>query len=73
MKETSHLIAKKMGGAKMHIINKFESTTYVTRIFYFGPLLFNSTLPLKKNVQLCLNLGSIVQRKKFEDQIENFK
>jgi hypothetical protein len=54
-------------GAKMYIINKFESATYVTRIFYFGPLSFNSTLPLKKPCNCVLiwaQKGSIVQRKK---------
>lgn len=69
-------LQQKRWGAKMYIINKFESATYVTRIFYFGPLSFNSTLPLKKPcncVFIWAEKGSIMQRKKIEDQIENFK
>jgi hypothetical protein len=58
----------------MYFTNKFESITYVTHIFHFGPVFqFNISFPKKK---LDANLGSKwlnCARKKFENQIEFFK
>ena len=60
----------------MYFTNKFESATYITRVFHFSSLSFNSTLFLKKkNMKLDTNFGSKglnYTNKNFKDQIENF-
>jgi uncharacterized protein YktA (UPF0223 family) len=43
----------------MYFINKFKNATYVTHVFHFNPLSFNSIVPTKKKKkQLGANFGS---------------
>jgi len=46
----------------MYFINKFKSATYVTCVFHFSLLSFNSTLPPKnkKNLVLILAQKSLI-------------
>jgi len=48
----------------MYFINKFKSATYVTCVFHFSLLSFNSTLPpKKKNLVLILAQKKIFLKK----------
>jgi len=56
----------------MYFTNKFESATYITRVFIFQ---FNPLSKKKKNMKLDTNFGSKglnYTNKNFKDQIENF-
>jgi len=58
----------------MYFINKFKSATYVTCVFHFSLLSFNSTFPPKKK-KFSANFGSKELNytyKKFRDQIKFF-
>jgi hypothetical protein len=56
IKGTDHLIAKKDEGLKCTSQIFLKAPTYVTRVFHFRPLIFNST-SLKIKMQLDANLG----------------
>lgn len=58
IKGIDHFIAKKNKWTKMYFINKFKNATYVTHVFHFNPLSFNSIVPTKKKKQLGANFGS---------------
>jgi hypothetical protein len=69
IKGIDHFIAKKNKWTKMYFINKFKNATYVTHVFHFNPLSFNSIVPTKKRSNWVLILAqksSIMQKKKFQ-------
>ena len=45
---TDHLISKKNGRRKWTFKTNFKAAIYITRVFHFNPLSFNSTIFLKK-------------------------
>ena len=60
----------------MNFWQKFSIHNLYYLFCYFSPLSFNPTLPYKTTCNWTLILsqkGLIVQKKKFRDQMENFK
>jgi hypothetical protein len=66
-----HLIVKKLDDRNEIFLKKFKATIYITHIFYFSSMLFNSTLT-PQNMQLSFNLGLKWPNKKLKNQIKFF-